>query len=399
MRKEVLHIIRHPRSYWLYLAAFGIPFLLFALLLSWTNYIIQLQTEADAEDSYVVAWIGPASQANELKTQLDRDLRIKLVEGYKLADLPKLLEKDSLSLAVLLENDFDSAVAQQRQTKIGLHVHDMNSEALALVEDRIYSYRDKIRAKNLDSLNIAEGVLNPIVVQNRNYYSMIEMMDDYFQQSKRSIAGLLGLLFLIFGIIGAQYGLKRSFWMDKNSGTWFAILATGKARRVIFLRRFVLAGLYSWLLMLLAASGFLLALSMQQDGLFQKVLDRVIAVLSLGVAGNLLVMSLPLAFLLTALWGILGFYTKKSGYVVFNSLIFILLLLLFIVRGWDGQDLTISTALLPFFSTIYVLVELLKEEPHWGLLGLAFASGLGYASLLAFLSYWRFKSERFVTVV
>jgi len=349
LQKEYKNLARHTRSYLLLLAAFFIPFAVFYLLFGFTGRIIQSQIDDTGKEKYKVAWVVKGEQAADLRKKLERHLQIELIDSLAEDRLEDALLKDSISVGIIIDEKFDSAIIQQKKAEIVLYLNG-NSSGAEIVEKVINTYRKELIKKNIAASSMPEGIVNPIELTENNMRTMQDMLDDAYSILNMAIATLLSLLLLIFGAVGTTYALRRVFWEERTSGTLAWALATTVSYRHFFRAKIITTAIFSWKMMFLALLGFLLALNVPQQGLMEGLMKQLRELLSWQSFILLSVSAIPLSMLFAGFWSFLGFGLKAAWAIFVKRISFLLLILIFIVGGSISVSLGYGNAFIPFFN-------------------------------------------------
>jgi hypothetical protein len=391
--KELLSFIRNPRTYWLYLLSFLIPFALFFLLFRFSGQLVRQQMEDGSKRRYKVAWVAEGSNAKVLKDKLDLHLQIELQEGYEELDLMEAIQNDSLDAALVIAEDFDTALVNKKQAQITIHYKSSGGGA-RIVENLINDYKNELSTKNLAELELSKELLEPIYLSERNYFSMSEMMDGIFETLQRSIGSLLALVLLIFGSISARYALRISFWRELETGQLALIGKTAIPKQAVFRTKILWAGIFAWENMLLALFGFCFAIGIDQEGAMQNLMIQIRELLPWSKIGLFALMGLPFAFLLVSFYSFTGIWLK-AWRTITNNFSFLILLFGFLMIG-ALPAMGLWSSFIPFFSQAFIAVDLIQEQyTSLQLMLTAFFSILFTIALIV-ISFMRFNAEGFL---
>ncbi len=355
--KELLSFIRSQRTWWIYLLSFFVPLGLFYLFFNFSGQIIQQQLNEGSQTKYKVAWVAEGTEARELKDLLELHTQIELTTDYEDIDLMDAIQNDSLDVAIRIEPGFDSSLVQQKQGTITLHYKSSGSGA-RVVESRIKAFKDRLKTQNLAKLQLSKNVIEPFYVNERNYFSLAEFTDNIFQIMQQAIASLLALLFLVFGSVASRHALHSVFWKEQEGGQLSWIAKTAIKKSILFRSKLLWATIFVWENMLLALLGFTLALSFEQEGPMNDILNKLRDLLPWTRILIFVLMSIPFAMLLLGAYSFLGFWMSAWRRLLYNS-VFLLLIVGFLLMGamptmgWVGS-------LLPFFNQVSLAVAVLN---------------------------------------
>jgi hypothetical protein len=389
-QKEYKSISRQARSWWLLLMAFIIPFAIFYFLFSFSSRLIQEQIEGSNKKRFKVAWVAGENQAEAIRKKLDLHLQIDLLTVYTEDDLADALENDSISVGIVIGENFDSALSKLEKAEIMLY-YKGSSRALSIVEKTIGNYRREISKKNVKESNLPEGIVNPIEVTEKDLSNMQEMIDNVSELLNKSIATLLSLLLLIFGSIGARFGLKTVLWKEKAQGLLSIKHQSVISPNLFFRNKTLITSLFAWKMMFLALLGFAAALSMKQVGIMHGIMLQLRGILDWNNLGILIFTAIPLSFFFSAFWAFIGFWTSKGLSAFLGNLIFAVLLLIFTLAGSSSTLLNEFNAFAPFLNLIYLNQSIFSGEQTLILTLIAWLGMLCWGLLLTVINAIKFR--------
>lgn len=390
LSKELKNLLRHQRTWWLLSITFFVPLIGFFLLFRFTGQVISAQTDTEKRDIYKIAWIAKEGQATLLHRKLKLHRRVNLLDNLQESQLQSELEKDSIALGIVISPDFDSALVYGRKAKITLH-YLQSRGVVTLVEKMISDIQKGVVRQRLDSLGLAADMVSPIDVSERNYFDLQALINAQFKRLQGAVSGLLALLLLIFGAIGARYGLRRIFWMEMEDGTISLLRSTAVSPFRLFSSKSIMVALFAWVSMGLAVLGFALALSFEQEGIMQSLITQFRDLATWGNLCLLIFSALPFALLLSQSWAFWGL-VAKGFWAGFLSNIFMLLLLLFFLAAMVAVPVFNSfTAVLPYLNYVFLCFGILTSTYTFFNLLMAWLLTLLLALLLGSLNLGRWK--------
>jgi hypothetical protein len=390
--KEIKSLFRQSRSTWLLLMAFFIPFALFFMLFRFSGQIIQSQIDSSTTKKYKVAWIAEDGQAEEIKRKLKLNLQIEIKENIGEDEMIEAIENDSLSAGIIIGENFDSAIAKKEKAEITFYFKGSN-RAVNIVEKTLAGYRKEIVKQNLKDSGLPEAMLNPIDVNEQDLSSMQDMIDNLSELLDRTISSLLSILLLILGAVGARHALNTVFWREAHQGYKLLYSQSVVSSTRIFLSKIGLASLFSFSMMGLSVLGFAAALSMDQTGIIQGIMLQIRTLLNWTSLSYILLCSVPMAFIFSGFWGIIGFNFHRSLSVLLANIAFMLLLIIFVLLGSSSQMLNASNMFYPFLSLVFSIKSIMSADFNLLLLLKAFVPMLVWVIFFNVLNLWRFRKS------
>ncbi len=372
--------------------AFFIPFALFFMLFRFSGQIIQSQIDSSTTKKYKVAWIAEDGQAEDIKRKLQLNLQIELKENIGEDEMIEAIENDSLSAGIIIGENFDSAIAKKEKAEISFYFKGSN-RAVNIVEKTLAGYRKEIVKQNLKDSGLPEAMLNPIEVEEQDLSSMQDMIDNLSELLDRTISSLLSILLLIFGAVGARHSLNTVFWREAHQGYRLLYRQSVVSSTRIFLSKIGLSSLFSFLMMGLSLLGFAAALSIDQTGIIQGIMLQIKTLLNWTSLFTILLCSLPMAFIFSGFWGIIGFNFYRSLSVLLANLAFMLLLIIFISIGSSSQMLNASNSFYPFLNLVLSVKSIMSADFKSSLLLYAFGAMLVWGVILNILNFWLFRKS------
>jgi hypothetical protein len=359
--KEIRCLFLNSRFGWLLLMSYLIPFAVFFMLFRFSGQLIQQQIDGSNKKKFKVAWISKDGAANEIRKKLERNPQIVLVNTFDLDALEEAVSIDSISVGIVIANNFDSAIAKQEKAEISLYFKG-EGKALSLVQKSISAYRREVTKRNVKDSKLPDGIVNPIEITEKDLSSIQEIIENISEMLNRSVAILLSLLMFIFGVAGARFALGKLFWNEQTAGLnfYYNQAAIGSSR--IFGLKIVCASFFSFLMMLLSLLGFATAIYFDQGGIIQAIIIQLKTMLGWYNIALLMLLALPLSFTYSGFWGMLNLMLNKRISVFLSNISFLILLVLMVIAGASAADLNYINAFLPTISPVIFIKTMLSSE-------------------------------------
>jgi hypothetical protein len=359
--KEFKAITRNSRFAWLLLMSFLIPFAVFFMLFRFSGQLIQQQIDGTNNKKFKVAWISKGTEGSELKSKLKNNFQIVLIDSLDEEQLQEAVEVDSISVGIIIAENFDSSIAKQEKAGITLYFKGQG-RALAVVEKTIAAYRREISKRNIKDSKLPDGIVNPIEITENDLSSIQEIIDNVSEMLNRTVAVLLSLLLYIFGVMGARFALNQLFWSERISGVgmYYQQSVLGKAR--IFSTKIITASLTSFVMMFLSILGFAMAISIDQGGIIQGIIIQLKEMLHWKNIGMIMLIALPLGLVFTGFWAMFRFLfaDRLAGFLA--NLAYLIILILLVSSAALSSSFSYSSAFTPFLNLGFFIKALMSEE-------------------------------------
>ena len=375
---EAKLILQKPQSWFLVISAFLIPFVLFYLLFNVSGKMIEEQINGISKRKYKVAWISSKEQAMSLKDKMKIHLQLQLIENMDELQAMEAIKNDSISLAIVLVENFDSSIAQKKTADIKL-IFKGENRALSIVEKMIKNYKNEIIKNNLKEINLPEGLVIPIEVTERDLSNNQEIIDNVYKMMNNSLALILSVLFLVFGLWGSRYALNSFFKQDieKQNYSLKILSSTAMSAKMMFF----------------AFMGFLLALNLKQTGIMEGIMIQLRELFSLSSIALLCIAAFCFAAFLTALSNLLYLGLKKPVSNILLNLILFVIIIVFITVGSSPAELNYFSALNPFSSLVLISKQLISGEYNLTLISVSWLATVAYGLILLVIVSKKYKAE------
>ncbi len=359
--KEIRCLLINSRFGWLLLMSYFIPFAVFFMLFRFSGQLIQQQIDGSNKKKFKVAWISKDGAANDIRKKLERNPQIVLIDTLDEDALEEAVSIDSISVGIVIANNFDSAIAKQEKAEISLYFKG-EGKALSLVQKSISAYRREVTKRNVKDSKLPDGIVNPIEITEKDLSSIQEIIENISEMLNRSVAILLSLLMFIFGVVGARFALGKLFWTEQTAGLNFYYNQSAIGSSRIFGLKIVSASFFSFLMMLLSLLGFATAIYFDQGGIIQAIIIQLKTMLAWYNIALLMLLALPLSFTYSGFWGMLNLMLNKRISVFLSNLSFLILLVLMVIAGASAADLNYINAFLPTISPVIFIKTMLSSE-------------------------------------
>jgi len=390
-KKELKDTLRDRRTLIMMLV---IPVLIFPIILNVFVGISASFTEEAAQKSLKIGVVG--SEQNyfidkfiALPEQLGKKEIIFLTDT---SQLNKLIQEDSLDLALVIPSSFDSTFAKLKPAEINL-IYDATDVG---IDERARNYVQHIegiaKQERYIDLQIDETKLMPFQVNYVNVASKKEMIG-------KLAGGILPYVFIAFGFIGCMYPAIDLFTGEKERGTIETLLTTPVKRWHILSGKMgvvVISGL-------LAASAALLGLflSIEVFDLVEneELLNIIHEVLSFEFVIMLFALLFPLTVFFAGVMIPIAVYTKsfKEAQSIITPLN-IVMVLPAMIGFFPGIELDPVTAAIPVINIVLATKELIAGTLEFQLLLISFSVMVTLAIMAVLVSYKQFDKESNIVI-
>ncbi|SHE76056.1 MULTISPECIES: ABC transporter permease [Caloramator] len=197
-----------------------LPLVLFPLLFGLIGKGVKSTTEKVAKE-VKIAYIGEESS---FKNFLSSVPNIKIVETK---DYQEEVKKGTIYLAVVVEEDFDEKLSQEKMSDIKI-IYDSESTnsqtALDVVKDVINTYKDEVVKGRLEKRGIDVSILSPVDVKNE------PVNREKAGGGALMLTMLLPLYLIIYAITGPMAAAVDLGAGEKERGTLEPLLTTQASR-------------------------------------------------------------------------------------------------------------------------------------------------------------------------
>jgi hypothetical protein len=137
--------------------------------------------------------------------------------------------------------------------------------------------------------------------------------------------------------------------------------------------------------------GFVSALSINQEGIIQGIIDQLKLMLGWNELVLILCLALPLAILFTGFWGFLILIFRRNVALFLSNLVLMLLIVSFILIAATVTGLNYANAFLPFLNIVISVKSIMSSEINMANIALAIAVTLLWGIVFNVLTFIKFK--------
>lgn len=386
-KKEIKDTLRDRRTI---IAMIVIPILVFPLILGIITQVSSSFEKEQQEETLTIALISENTN-NGFTLALDAIPDSlgpkKLVFREDTVGIRKLIDTDSIQIAINIPSKYDSQMKQGESVPIEILLKETNLG----YKSRIKAYVEIIENANLNErltqLSIDKETLNPIDEEFINLSTGKEMIG-------KIAGGFLPYLFIIFGFIGCLYPAIDLFTGEKERKTLETLLTTPVERWKILVGKMMVVVVSGIAAASFALFGLYLSLNVFQLIPNAEIMEIVNSILSLSFILSLYILLIPLTVFFAGVMIPVTIYAKsfKEAQSILTPVNFIIILPAMI--GFiPGIELDLVTAFIPIVNIVLATKELVAGTLSIGLMGLVFGVMFLLAALAVVLSYKRFEKE------
>jgi len=370
-RKELIDTLRDRRTLF---AMILFPLILMPAIFSISASFSSGQV-VDAQEKKLRVALTSNDNGAELVKRLKRRKDMTLYESISPDEYRDLIRADSIDLAIIVQEDFDSKITSGQTGGLELFFNSTENNIISTrLQKTIDGLQDDIIAQRLQALGSDASIINPIQLNKQDVYSNEESVG-------KAIGGFLPYLFVLFCLMGAMYPAIDLFTGEKERGTLETILTVPASRFEILLGKMgvvVLGGVMSGVLTIV---GMYAAVKLSPDipDVFVNVISNVLDPKSIGMIVLLLV---PLTVFFAGLLIPASIYAKsfkEAQSTIQPALILVIIPLA--IGMMPGIKLTFLTALIPVLNVALASKEIVAGTIDYGLLAVVFISLIALAGL------------------
>ena len=370
-KKEMLDTLRDRRTL---LTMIAIPLLLIPLLMSVTTSFQKKQMDnALAKDLRVA--VEHNDNGAVLLKQLQRRKDMKVVEHVDPVEFKELIRNDSLDLALIIADDFDTAIANNQTGNLTIFYNSTGERVIVeRLEDVIETYNKQVLKTRLDSLQTTMAMIHPTKSTREDVYTSSESIG-------KMVGGFLPYIFVIFCLMGAMYPSIDLFTGEKERGTIETILTVPASRLQILLGKMFVVVTSGVLSGLLTIVGLYLALRLNSD-IPPELLNVVQVVLTPSVIALIVLMLIPLTTFFSGILIPASIYSKsfkEAQSLIQPMMLFVIIPLA--IGMIPSIKLNAITALAPVLNVALACREIIAGTIDYGLLALVFVSLFFFAGI------------------
>jgi len=364
-RKEFTDTIRDRRTLFVMVV---FPLVLIPLLMTIVMNM-QMSSMKKAEEKVLrVALIGNGN-AQGLVEALGARADLHLVTDIPADSVAASLGRDSIDAAVVIDRDFDAAVARMAVGTVRLYYrssddYDMVKRRLTEIIGR---YEKGIVASRFAALHLDERIVNPVNVEEHDITSMKERIG-------KTVGGMVPYLFVIFCFMGAMYPAIDLAAGEKERGTMETLLTAPVSRFQILLGKFAVVVLTGILSAGVSILGILVALR-GASKMPPELMSAFMAILDVQTVLMVLSLLLPLTVFFASFLLSISIFAKsyKEAQSMISPLTIVVILPV-LMGLFPGIVLDPVTALIPVLNVSLATKEIIAGTIRTGLLLEVYAS-------------------------
>ncbi len=229
-RKELRDTLRDRRTIVFMIV---IPLLVFPLLFRVMTSVQSSQRERQARRTLTVALVAPDGAGADLAARLERAEGLRVRRDVPADSLRAWVERDSIDVAVVVDADFDEALASLAAGRVDVWYRSGDDDAILRrrVREPIDAWEDALLERRFERLGIPRSAVHAVDVTMHNLASAQERLG-------RAIGGFLPYLFIIFSFVGAMYPAIDLAAGEKERGTLETLLTAPVGRFEIVAGKF-----------------------------------------------------------------------------------------------------------------------------------------------------------------
>lgn len=380
-KKEFLDLLRDKRTL---IRMILIPLLVFPVII---NLVTMVQSSASAKEAEKEIKVGYVlnGQSSNMIDQLAMAPNYTFIEYQDSVELQSDLLKDSMSIGVHYQTNFDSEYLAGKSPEITLFYEGVNQEDLARfnymmeIQDSIYT------ANRMASINQSYSFIEPFVINK------VDIGDDNELIAKYA-GGMLPYFFLAFCFMGCMIPAIDMFAGEKERGTIETLLTTPVKRVNIVIGKMIVVTTFGLLSASLALVGLYVGLNFM--GIEGGFMDTVKGMLTPGLIATLYILLVPLAIFFAGIMIPVSVYSKsfKEAQSILTPLN-ILVVLPAIFGFLPGVELDYTTAFIPILNVVLACKSLIGGHPDLVLIAITFFSLIILAGAAVFVSIKQFGKE------
>lgn len=357
--------------------AFFVPFLLLSSIMSVSEKQIN-EALGQQLDQPRLGLMGKEYVPKELLERLQNGINLRELQNK--GDIFLLVEEDSLDIVLVFSDNF-YADSNQLGTIEVYYNSIQNRNAVESVLDIVAWYKNKIVAKKIASMGLDRSVLEPILIQKNNTFSVFATVGKVLESVKGVLSNILNLLFVLLII-----------WLVRN----LILRATFVGNPKNWLANLLLIFMITMLAMALTFIGFQAGMNIELEGMIKSLVLSVQQLLIWNRLSSFLILWWPTWLFIIGLLGWITATSKKtlSAYsITFWIVIFIHFIA--IVGMFPTKELSVWAACFPIYNVFGVgqlaMKGILEDSTWW----LALGSSCFWAVLVNALWY-RARAKKLV---
>ncbi len=383
-KKEFTDILRDRRTI-MFMIVF--PLVLIPLMMSIMGKVTISQKQK-AQEKVMEVGLITRGNAQDFRDLLKARDDLKLNETVKVEEIGDLLQKETLDMVVVFEEQFDAKATGKTSGNVQIHYKASSQKSIfkGRMKKLLVEYEDQLLDKRLQAMELSKEFVHPLDIQEVDLASMKEKLGEM-------IGGLLPYIFVIFCFLGAMYPAIDLAAGEKEQSTLETLLSSSAERMHIVTGKFLVitcTGLVSAVLSMVglfaAASGML--------KLPKHILEAVLRIVEFKSLAMVFSLLLPLCVFFAAALLCFSIYAKsfKEAQSIITPLNFMVIIPVAIGMV-PGIKLDVVTASIPILNVSLACKEIIAGTIKTGLLAEVYLSLFLLAGAgLYFCAQW-FKRE------
>lgn len=384
-RKELIDSIRDRRTLF---AMVIIPLVMFPVLIGISSRMMMSQIKKAQEKTLKVGLITN-DNAVGLKDKLMSNGKLEIINGLNESEGRSLVQNDSLEAFIVVDDNFDELVAQNKQGRINLYYKSSEKSEIEYerVIELLEEYENELREARFAALGLDESIIETVDLSSFNLASIKERLAG-------SIGGFLPYLFIIFCFTGSMYPAIDLAAGEKERGTLETLLTSPVGKFEILLGKFGVVVLTGIISAAISIVGMYIGV-LQMKEIPAELLNSILGILETRSIILLLSLLLPLTGFFASILLSLSIIAKsfKEAQSILTPLMIVVIVPAFIGL-LPGMELDGKTALIPILNVSLATKSIIAGNIDALMMAEVYVSLILVAGLSLFACAKIFQSER-----
>lgn len=384
-RKELIDSIRDRRTLF---AMVIIPLVMFPVLIGISSRMMMSQIKKAQEKTLKVGLITN-DNAVGLKDKLMSNGKLEIINGLNESEGRSLVQNDSLEAFIVVDDNFDELVAQNKQGRINLYYKSSEKSEIEYerVIELLEEYENELREARFAALGLDESIIETVDLSSFNLASIKERLAG-------SIGGFLPYLFIIFCFTGSMYPAIDLAAGEKERGTLETLLTSPVGKFEILLGKFGVVVLTGIISAAISIVGMYIGV-LQMKEIPSELLNSILGILETRSIILLLSLLLPLTGFFASILLSLSIIAKsfKEAQSILTPLMIVVIVPAFIGL-LPGMELDGKTALIPILNVSLATKSIIAGNIDALMMAEVYVSLILVAGLSLFACAKIFQSER-----
>ena len=381
-KKEMKETLRDRRTL---LIMIVMPLLLIPVILGLASNITASQAEAELQKDVRIGFFGN-DNGSELLRWLDRRRDFRVYTDIEPMFFKDLIREDSLEIGIILGEDFDENLENNRTGSIQVFYNSTNEIHYDRVLETLEAYHEDVLDKRLALMQADKQIIRPTAIEQVDVYTQRESLG-------KMVGGFLPYIFVVFCLLGAMYPSIDLFTGEKERETLETILTVPASRLQILLGKMgtiTLAGIISGGLAILG-----LYLSIQFNPEFPDFMRNIILqILNPTAIFQILLLIIPLTIFFAGVLIPASIYARsfKEAQTIIQPMLILVIIPLALVAILPNVELNFFTAVLPIVNVGLACRDIIAGTLDIGLFIVVFISLVVLAGIgvgLCIRWFWR----------